>query len=564
MVQNKLVQKINRYLNNHPFIVSMIIFICTFILFGFIRLYASGDPLIGDHYFHLKYADLLRTRGWNVVKHFNFIYSIADDDVDNGRYALNLFQVSLIPFTFFKDKLLGLQLADVFQASSFIAIVYYVMRKSRVQYSGVFVLLMLTSSYFVMRLLIGRAFVLVTALIFVEMYFAIDKKYKALFATVLLHVLWHQNTYFMPVLVVGVVETSRYLMINKTYWKNVVAIILAIILATAFFPGFPMSLIDWISNIFEIQSGSISGSMAQSIGGNELISKDFMAYFADNSILLLSFVVGTVGTLFLYVLQKQESLTLDIRKNMVWVYSLFLFMIVTMLGTITISGRFFDFLFPTVFVLLGFITTIIMQLQKINIDKLLIKFLKTGFFIFIFAIITNVLIVVYAKSNSFDYEPTKKVTEWVMKNSEKGDKVFLYNWGVFTNMFFGNNYNRYSMGIEPTALKHQDESVYWKYYNIFLYNYYCEKESDCKKELENAKKQFKSLNEEQKKKAEKYNSRKIIEFVKNDFDANIIISNSDKFSKTIELNPEMIETTFHVKSDKFKGGFMEYTVFKLR
>ncbi len=348
--------------------MSMIVFVFIFIIFSGIKLHANGDPLLGDHYFHFEYANLLRTEGLNPVKNFDFIYSITKENREHSRYAVSLFQISLIPFTFFKDKMLGLYLADIFQASTFIAIIYYVMRKSKVKYAFVFTILMFTSSYFVMRLLIGRAFVLAVAFIFLEMYFALNKRYGALFVVTLLHVLWHQSTYFMPLAVIGAVEASRYLVTNKIYWKNIVSVVVAIIVGMAFFPGFPNSLFDWLIGLFVIQSGNAIGADVQSIGGNELMSKDFMSYFASNIILLSVFIFDIIGIVYLYVLQKQTNIMTNIKKYMIWNYALFLFMIVMMLGSIALSGRFYDFLYPTIFILVGFIITTFIKLKKVNID----------------------------------------------------------------------------------------------------------------------------------------------------------------------------------------------------
>ena len=565
MILEKLVSKIKLYLNNHPFIASVVVFILIILsFFIIIVVYADGDPVMGDHYFHFEYADLLRTKGLDPVKNFDFIYSIAKDNKEHSRYAVSLFQISLIPFTFFKNKILGLNFADIFQASTFIAIVYYIMHKSKIKYPLIFTLLMFTSSYFVMRLLIGRAFVLAISFIFLEMYFGINKKCKVLFAVTLLHILWHQNTYFMPIAVIGAVEASRYLVTQKMHWKNIVSVVIAIITGMIFFPGFPNSLFSWLFNIFAIQSGNTVGADVQSIGGNELISKDFMRYFANDTILLASFVFDVVGIMYLYILQKQQNIVNDIRKYTIWSYALFLFMIVMMLGSISLSGRFYDFLYPTIFILAGYITTIFIKLKKIDINIVLLKFLKAGFLIVLFIIITNVFIKIYEKSNSFDALPAQKVAQWVANNSQDNDKVFLSNWGLFTIMFFNNHNNKYSMGIEPISLRNQNEEVYWKYYNIFRYNFYCEEQGDCKEELNIKKEQFKNLTKAKQKIAEKENSKKIINFIKNDFQSKFIISSSNSFSKTIKLNPKMIEKTFYVKSDKYKGQFMEFTVFKLK
>ena len=130
-------------------------------------------------------------------------------------------------------------------------------------------------------------------------------------------------------------------------------------------------------------------------------------------------------------------------------------------------------------------------------------------------------------------------------------------------MFFSNYHNTYVTGIEPTALKNYDEQLYWKYYNMFNYHYYCEKQEDCKTEIEYRRNQIGSDNEKRQI-LEKENGFKIINSIKNDFGARIIVSSNDYFTKTIESHPELIEEKFHVKSDKYKGPAMEFTVFKLK
>jgi alpha-galactosidase/6-phospho-beta-glucosidase family protein len=177
----------------------------------------------------------------------------------------------------------------------------------------------------------------------------------------------------------------------------------------------------------------------------------------------------------------------------------------------------------------------------------------------------NASIAVYGKANSFDYAPSQKTAKWIRDNSEKPERVFLTNWSVFTLMFFENSYNVYTTGIEPMALKNYDEGLYWKYYNMFAYGYYCEKQMDCKEEIAQKKEEFKLLDDELQKEKEKENGRKIVESIKNDFDSKFIVSTSNKLTVAISLNPDLIEKTVEFESEKFnKGAFMKYTVFKLK
>jgi hypothetical protein len=88
--------------------------------------------------------------------------------------------------------------------------------------------------------------------------------------------------------------------------------------------------------------------------------------------------------------------------------------------------------------------------------------------------------------------------------------------------------------------------------------------SDCKNDRDNIIQFLKSANSTQKEQLEKDNSRKIIESIKNDFGAKFIVSDSDAFTKMIMLKSDLIKDQYHAKSEKFKGNFMEFTVFELK
>jgi hypothetical protein len=153
----------------------MVFFVVIFSFFSFTYVDSPGEPRIDDHYFHLKYAYLLRTEGLEAINNFNWIYfnGLAHG---SGRYPVTLFNVMLIPFTFISDMITALKFVDVFILSTSISIIYYSMKKMKVKYAFLVSLLLLSIEYMTLRLLLGRAFILIIALIFLEVYFTSAKK----------------------------------------------------------------------------------------------------------------------------------------------------------------------------------------------------------------------------------------------------------------------------------------------------------------------------------------------------------------------------------------------------
>jgi len=548
---------------SRPFAASVILFVLFFTAFNVIFVISKGNPVPDDQYFHFKYAYLLRTEGWSINNHFNWI-QLSARLMEGDSYVVNLFQVSLIPFTYFDDMLLGLRIAESFYASLVIAIIYYIMRKDRVKYSTPFLLLLVSSSYFMTRILLSRAFVVMLGLIFLEMYLAIHRRYRLLFAITFFHVVWHQNTYFMPLVVVGIIESVRYCVKKKLSVKNMIMAVSGIILGTMLFPGFPQSLFRWIYLIFSISKNG-SGSVEGSLGGHELVLVDFSKYFFGEVVMFVLGIGSTylVGMLyFKYKKNKQNQCNLVKEELIIWVYGLVSFLWFAIIGASVISGRFFDFIFPTIVLLSAFVITALIESKNISISKLMDEWLGVFVWVFIFGLLIGSIINIYKRSNFFNYQSARLAAEWIDEQSESGEKVYLNNWSHFNVMFFSNSNNVYSMGIEPLALKNYNEGLYWKYYNIFKYNYYCEIPHDCVNEVKNIFTGLKS--EEARLIFKKQNSNRLLNSIKNDFGSRFIVSDSESLNKIILLNPELIEDQFesdHVKSD---GIYKQFTVFKLK
>ncbi len=566
MIKTTMFCKFKEMYDTRPFFAATIVFFVLFLgSFIFFIYFSHGDPHWGDQYFHFAYAELLKIEGIDVVNNFDWIYLSGHGD--GGRYAVSLFQIALIPFTFFSDHLFGMKVADIFFMSVSVSLFYYVLRKLKVKYPIFFTALLFLYAYLPVRFLIGRAFVLITTVLLLEVWLAVEKKYKLLFWTCLFHVLWHQATYFMPIGVVGIVELSRYFIEKKIFIKNILATVGGIFFGMAFFPGFPMSIINFIKLIFVIQTGSMASSVAgeRSWSGNELFAKNFMQDFATLDLLLALFIFSVFSVIYIYISfkkgQKEKKYSND---KLIGLFSYFIFTIILMWASITISGRVFDFFITAVVLLSALIFTFLSDCIQIK-DMLFQKMLKWAVVVFSGILFINTYVTMYAHMNAFDYTPSRKAAEWVAERSENKERVFLRGWTSFTVIFASNQKNVYSMGLEPLALRKYDEDIYWKYYNIYWHNYYCERNIDCKDLLEREMLYLKDQDDSLRIAREKKNSEDIIKFIRDDLNTKYIISDNERFSNTILRSEELIADQFYVKTDKeLEGRYMEYWVFELK
>ena len=544
-----------------PLFASLILCGILTIVFLSIFVVSDGNPRVDDRYFHMKYAYLLRTEGLDVVKNFDWIYMINDQDGVH-RYSVSLFQIALIPFTFFSDLIFAIDVVDALFASAAIALFYYIMRKEKVRYPLFFALVLVGTSFFITRLLMGRAYVFVMSLVFLEMYFAIQKKYVPLAVLVAFHVLWHQATYFMPLIIIGIVELARYLNVKKIDRKNLIYGGCGFAAGMIFFPGFPFSLISRMKNLFFVNSVAADGS----IGAGEMVGKNIFIDLVDKDLLLFVLLLGMGSAVFFFyakntMVEKDEKCS----KKIHWIFSLALFMIFVLCGSFFISARFFDFVLPTTIFLFAMVLTTVLSMRSLRIDDGYMQ--KISFALWIWLACVSVLSVrgIYANANYFEYRPIGQAAAWIEKNSDnEREKVFLHNWSHFTVFFFGNHYNAYSMGIEPASLKARDEGLYWKYYNMFAYAYYCELEGDCEDRVKKYYAKINSVDPQTRSYMDKKNSENIIQSLKTDFDAKFVVSDSSEFTRVIALSPEFIAARYDMKPSQFQGNALTFTVFKLK
>jgi hypothetical protein len=502
---------------------------------------------LDDHFFHFKYAYLIRTQGWDVVKNFKWISVGAGR---SGVYQLTLYNLAMIPFTYFKDMILGLKISDIFWVSLSMSVIYYSFRRFKIRYPMLLILVLASLSYFMDRMLIGRALVLVPGLVMLELYFATEKKYAKFFFVSLLHVAWHTSTFFLPLTIAVLAEAARILAGQKFFWKNIAAAV------GGFFVGINLTLYTIAALIagtigVQFATTQLDGNISPRVEGAELYPVDMFKMLSHSEITLL-FLFVCMAVVFCYYMIAKKRETKEGRpseksSNFV-LYAAFLFALMSFAGSIIMSGRFYDFYFVSVIFLLGIILTRIFEEKKVVMEPYLKSYVLVGVVaFFMFATVGSFLDRKQAIART-DYRPIGEVAAWIEGKSNENDRIFLSDWGYFAVAFFYNSKNIYTMGMEPRSAIVENPVLYWKWYNIFAYGIYCDKQEDCvAQNTEFNEKIEKAGSDEEKQAIQKENSKKIIESIRNDFKAKYLIV-SGGFASIIELNPELINDSATVQS----------------
>jgi hypothetical protein len=546
-----------------PLFAAVVVFFIVFSAYAIIYIPSKGISAVDDHFFYFRYASLLKDKGWEVVDNFPWLY-YSKVTQEHSRYPVALFNFAVIPFTLIKNPILGLKISDIFWASLACSAFYYLLRKIRIKWALFYVLILLSFPFFASRILMGRAFILTPVLIFWELYLANRKKYKILFAVSLFHILWHPLTFFMPVATVGLVEISRYIVKQKFVFKNIFVTGIGTVVGMSFFPDFPKNIWLWIKTIL-IASGSIAGvPNMDKVEGSELSPVSLLSFWPRSDMAIFILMLSVAVFMYFYLKDRKFNFFKGTQDNFgnwrIYTYSSFLLAFILFSFSILFSGRFLDFYFVSAVFLLALVLQRIFAEEDVIINSQLRKYIFFGVIVFFVTAFLSTFSSIKENTRRNDYEGIKESSEWIKERSSQGDIVFLFDWDNFPMSFFYNQKNNYTMGIEPKILMEYNSSLYWKWHNIFLYNFYCGLPKDCSEEEGALIKSFDN-NQEKIDEFTKENSKKIIYSIKNDFKSRFIISNSSQFNSVLRQNPDLIDDSFSHVSE-LNGGVV--SAFKIK
>ena len=425
-------------------IFHILIFILFIILLAVIQ-FGTPDLPDNDGFYHIKLAWLMRTESLKP----NFYW--LPTTILNAREFYDhhfLYHVALIPFTL-GDLLIGAKWsAVIFAAIAFLA-VWYLFRTQQVPVSWLWALgLFAVSTPFLYRMSVVRAQSLSVGVLALGLAFLLRGKLKSLAVLSFLYV-WMYDA-FPLIFALAVLHSTSILLLEKRLELRPLLWTGGGILAGLIInPYFPNNIIFTYHHLLPKLLDATSTSV-----GNEWYPYN-TDQILENSLFALVAFVGGILALGLSG-RKMETRTATAL------------LAVLLFGAMFFKARrFIEYFAPFALVFSAFAWEPLLQN---GIEKALhggwVSRLKTHLphiglaaLIFIGAAI-SVPAAREQVANSKPYHLYAGASEWLIMNTEPGERIFHTDWDDFPRLFFYNTHNTYLVGLDPTYMQLYDADLY--------------------------------------------------------------------------------------------------------
>ncbi|PIR88906.1 MAG: hypothetical protein COU07_03345 [Candidatus Harrisonbacteria bacterium CG10_big_fil_rev_8_21_14_0_10_40_38] len=381
------------------------------------------------------------------------------------------FGVTLIPFTLFKDPVFGLKIAGIISTTLLLGIFFWAIKKEKFVYPwGWLGLFIFSAPNILYRLGMTRpqtisvAFSILLAILLLKeaqstktLRLQLISIFTASFA-----ISWiHFNFIWLPILI-GLVITCVSLILEKSFaWKN----LLAVFLGTSFgwiarphaLDSIKLFYVQIIKLITEKQSG------LPLLFGSENLPLSSATLIKNFGIILLFWLIGIIWYGFVAYKSKKSEKRITAHTASLFILSAIFFGM-----TMIVARKAYDF-----WVAFGilFLISALKEIREKSAPHIKNKIESSTK---ISLIIALVILIPYSglktlksfKETASTPDRYREEGEWIAKDSNAGDLVFNANWSNFSPLFFWNNKNRYTSGLDPIFLYDYSPEFYWKFHYI--------------------------------------------------------------------------------------------------
>lgn len=398
------------------------------------------DP---DVFYHFRHADLYWQNGITSSDFLRLPYSVISKFSADIWYGFHLF---LIPFTWFKNEILGLHAAGAVITVIALLIFYSAVLRARISYAIFWpFFLVFSSPYVLYRFTMARPHVFSIALSSLFFVFVLQGVFWGVFLTAFAISFLHLALFWAPIFIFTIVSAARFLSEKKIDWRSAAALFLGL-------------FIGWILRPNPL--GALKIAYAQIIDLTLLKQKGIPLNFAmelfpmpmRDFAVFLPFIFLWVLCGFVFFRNFRTE-----RNNFLW--SSLALSILFFLMTLFIAQRSFDFwtIFGTLFIALTFSHFLTKE----------VRYKYIGLALFIIMAVYGF----YGHAefiNQFGWNPRRfqPASEWVKNNSKDNEIVFNVAWEYFPELFFWNTKNRYISGMDPVFQYVYDPNLYWESYYL--------------------------------------------------------------------------------------------------
>lgn len=416
------------------------------ILSGAFQFYSPKvfDP---DAFYHITHAKIYRTEGITLSEFPWTQYSAIKTNASDIWYGFHLL---LIPLTFFNDLVFGIKFGAFLLTTAVLFLFYILLKKLAIRWPFFWVLLFfffIPDTHF--RFLALRPHLITFILSIAVFYFAVRKKHWAVFLAVAVLSFIHLALSWVPILIVLAVLIIDSYFSKKFETKPALVAVAGLIIGFIARPNFIGALKIAYVQVADLMLAKFN--MVPLRFGSELKPANSLSVITHEIAPLLIVLGLAIVVLVLALKRKTFNNLSEVNKTAI-VGSLAVSIIFGLL-TFFVARRAIDLWVGFTFIFAGLVFSFLAD-RYINYIQRYKRAAMAGGVVLILAILINTLYYSLFKypRQLPDHRNFKPAAEWLKDNSKEGEIVFHAYWDNFSILFFYNQKNYYTNGMDPIFL----------------------------------------------------------------------------------------------------------------
>ncbi len=459
---------------------------------GLLGLQASPKFADPDSFYHAKMAILIRDQG--LIKNFPWLDLTVLGQAYTDQHLL--YHVALIPFVTWLPPVMGVKLATVFFGASLAVVVYWLMRSFQVRWAFGFAVLLFLIRPFDFRISLAKAPSVSLMILLIGLGWAFHYHVKRLAVLAFVYV-WTYGGFLL--LSIGTIAyaivsavSNRLTKLQPHRWVGkifalaspharlakprhlntwiVVAALGGTLLGVVINPYFPANLSFYLQQLINI--GVINFRNVIGVGG-EWYPYGFVELIADSAFASLLLLLAGAAAIIRWRRPSKQTITLGLMALGFFILTLK-------------SRRYVEYYVPfaVLFSAFSLNDTLGGSAGRAWTQEVRRLFLRPRWSRWVFGITIGIILFGAGYLAARDYagnwrdlrggftaNQEQAVSQWLIDNTNPGDRVVHSDWDEFPLLFYHNTHNTYIVGLDPTFLYKADQDRYWAWVDITLGKY---------------------------------------------------------------------------------------------
>jgi hypothetical protein len=391
-----------------------------------------------DGYFHIKFAEVMRDQGLRPPFPWLPLTILNPDDYYDHHF---LYHILLIPFTY-SDLRIGAKWAGViFPALAFLT-GWIFLRGQQTPYAALWALgFLAVSDAFLYRLSMPRVQATSLLMLFLILHVTLTRRYSWLLPLSFIYV-WLYDAFPFILLIVGIYTVNRWLLDHQLNLRPLLYAGMGISVGLIINPYFPQNLIF----IYHHYLPKLTDNSTANVG-NEWDPYQTWTLIEHATPSLLAFVAG--------------AFALGLSQRRMNTNTATLFGVAILFGFLLFKSRRFIEYYPAFALLFCASAWTWLRAEWLPTKPWLNKLEPLVLVMLLLpAIWYNFGATQESIQDSRPYQRFAEAAAWLKANTPPGSRVFQTDWDDFSQLFFHNTHNTYTLGLDPTYMESYDAGMY--------------------------------------------------------------------------------------------------------